>query len=69
MAITLIVPRSEWLSPADGEVTEPGHYWWLPPFLVDEPQNPANWSIKVWHPADPNRPRAGYLIGPLKPPI
>jgi hypothetical protein len=48
------------------EATKPGNYWWLPAcYDIDRDQCTANWVMSSWHPADPHRPRNGWLIGPI----
>lgn len=50
------------------EMKEAGYYWWLPSYLSGEPEKEEHWLIISWHPANPTRERAGFFVGPLKPP-
>jgi hypothetical protein len=50
------------------ELTEPGYYWWLPEYLEDQPEDPKNWTIVSWHPADDRIERCGVFHGPIPAP-
>ncbi|UKL14985.1 hypothetical protein hairong_080 [Pseudomonas phage hairong] len=52
------------------QLSEAGHYWWLPEYLADAPENPDNWQMIFWerNTGGP-RDRKGYFQGPMLPPI
>jgi hypothetical protein len=43
------------------------HYWWLPEFLADQPENPNHWSVQFCSSSNPVG-RCGVFVGPLEPP-
>lgn len=50
------------------EEMKPGYYWWLAPFLSENPEEEVNWSVTSWHPKNPRRVKHGVFVGPLPPP-
>lgn len=47
------------------DLTECGYYWWLPKYLLNEPDKEENWSVLLFSPNDPRFHYSGVFYGPI----